>query len=35
VEAEQVIERFIWRRLVPLLIVAIVIGAGAIFLLRR
>lgn len=35
VEAEQMIERFIWRRLVPLLIVAIVIGAGAIFLLRR
>lgn len=35
VEAEQMIERFIWQRLVPLLIVALLVVAGAIYLLRR
>ena len=32
-EAEQMIERFIWRRLLPLLI--LLFGAGAVFLLRN
>jgi predicted outer membrane lipoprotein len=33
-EAERMIERFIWRRLVPLVVVIVLVGAGAIFLLR-
>jgi len=32
-EAEQMIDRFIWRRLVPLLVVILLIGA--IFVWRR
>jgi predicted amidophosphoribosyltransferase len=35
VQAEQMIDRFIWQRLVPLLILVVLIAAGAIFLLRR
>ena len=35
VEAEQMIDRFIWRRLVPLLIGLLLVGVGAIFLLRK
>jgi hypothetical protein len=34
-EAEEMIDRFIRRRLVPLLIVILLAGAGAIVLLRR
>jgi hypothetical protein len=34
-EAETMIDRFIWRRLVPLLIVILLAGAGAIVLLGR
>jgi predicted amidophosphoribosyltransferase len=33
-EAEQMIDRFVWRRLVPLLIVILLVGAGAILILR-
>jgi hypothetical protein len=29
------IDRFIWRRLVPLLVVALLAGAATIFLVRR
>ena len=35
VEAERMIDRFIWQRLVPLLILVLLIAAGAIFLFRR
>jgi hypothetical protein len=35
VEAETMIDRFIWQRLVPLLILVLVVGAVVIFLLRR
>ena len=35
VEAEQMIDRFIWQRLVPLLFVALLVGAATIFLVRR
>lgn len=35
VEAEGMIDRLIWRGLVTLLIVALLAGATAIFLLRR
>ncbi|HEU4933971.1 MAG TPA: hypothetical protein VFT48_17925 [Pyrinomonadaceae bacterium] len=35
VEAERMIDRFIWQRLVPLLILVLLITAGAIFLWRR
>lgn len=34
-EAEQMIDRFIWRRLVPLLIAILLVAAGAIFVWRR
>jgi len=34
VEAEEMIDRFIWRRLVPLLILILVVGA-VVFLWRR
>ncbi|HJY28658.1 MAG TPA: hypothetical protein VJ306_11565 [Pyrinomonadaceae bacterium] len=34
VEAEEMIDRFIWRRLVPLLIIMLIVGA-AIFVWRR
>jgi hypothetical protein len=29
------IERFLWQRLVPILILALLVAAGAIYLLRR
>ena len=35
VEAEQRIERFLWQRLVPLLILALLVAAGTIYLLGR
>lgn len=35
VEAERIIDRFIWLRLVPLLILAVLVGAAAVYLLRR
>ena len=35
VEAEQMIDRLIWKRIVPLLIVVLVVGAAALLLLRR
>ena len=35
VEAERMIDRFIWQRFVPLLILTSLIAAGVIFLLRR
>lgn len=34
IAAEQMIDRLIWRRLVPILIVILLTGAGAIILLR-
>ena len=35
VEAEALIERFIWQRLVPLFIVVLLLGAATIFIMRR
>ena len=35
VEAERLIDRLIWHRLVPLLVVVLLVAAGAIYLLRR
>ena len=35
VEAERMIDRFIWQRLVPMLILLLLVAAGAIFFLRR
>jgi hypothetical protein len=35
IAAEEMIDRIIWRRLVPLLILILLAGAGAIVLLRR
>jgi hypothetical protein len=35
IDAERMIDRFIWQRFVPLLILALLGGAGVIYLLRR
>ncbi|HET6977937.1 MAG TPA: hypothetical protein VFI24_16530 [Pyrinomonadaceae bacterium] len=35
VEAERMIDRFIWLRLVPLLMLVLLVAVGAIYLLRR
>jgi hypothetical protein len=35
VEAERMIDRFIWLRLVPLLVLALLIAAGVVFFVRK
>jgi len=35
VEAERMIDRFIWLRLVPLLVLALLVAAGVIFVARK
>ena len=35
VEAERMIDRFIWLRLVPLLVLALLVAAGAVFFVRK